>query len=63
MKYVVIVRQYCKYRAEIEAENKDEAFDMAQELICEEGLPCKEFEWVNEDLDIDVYERLDRHDI
>ena len=53
MKYVVTVYQNAKYRAVIEAQDRDDAYDIANELITEGDLPGY-FEWVKEDLDIDV---------
>ena len=55
MKFVVMVYQNAKYRGVIEAENESEAWDMAQEIVIEEELPNSTFEWVNEDLDFEVY--------
>lgn len=55
MKFVVMVYQNAKYRGVIEAESESEAWDMAQEIAIEEELPNSTFEWVNEDLDFEVY--------
>ena len=54
MKFVVTVWQNVKYRGVIEADNYDEAYEMAEELIIEDGLPSSTLEWVKEDLDFDV---------
>ena len=58
MKYVVTVWQSVKYRGVIEAKDRDEAYEIAEDLMTdyniEDGAP--QLEWVNEDIDYDVRE-------
>lgn len=56
MKFVITVWQDAKYRGVVEADNIDEAYEIAEEAIMDIGLPECPLEWVNENVDYDVSE-------